>query len=47
LLVRSDSPIHDPRWTVEQVGMEDLVLAYMAQTETVESRRPGLSEVRP
>jgi ABC-2 type transport system ATP-binding protein len=29
LLVRSDGPIHDPAWTVEQIGLEDLVLAYM------------------
>ena len=32
LLVRTDAPIHDPAWTVGQVGLEDLVLAYMAQT---------------
>ncbi len=31
LLVRSDGPIHDPAWTVEDVGMEDVVLAYMRQ----------------
>jgi ABC-2 type transport system ATP-binding protein len=31
LLVRSDAPIHDPAWTVEQVNLEDLVLAYMRQ----------------
>lgn len=29
LLVRTSSPILDPAWTVEQVGLEDLVLAYM------------------
>jgi ABC-2 type transport system ATP-binding protein len=29
-LVRSDRPIYDPDWTVEQVSMEDLVLAYMS-----------------
>ncbi len=29
LLVRSSGPILDPAWTVEQVGLEDLVLAYM------------------
>ncbi|MGO9458139.1 MAG: ABC transporter ATP-binding protein [Acidimicrobiales bacterium] len=29
LLVRSDGPVLDPRWTIEQVGLEDLVLAYM------------------
>jgi len=29
LLVRSDGPILDPAWTVEQIGLEDLVIAYM------------------
>jgi ABC-2 type transport system ATP-binding protein len=29
LLVRTSQPILDPAWTVEQVGLEDLVLAYM------------------
>jgi ABC-2 type transport system ATP-binding protein len=31
LLVRSDGPITDSRWTVEAVNLEDLVLAYMGQ----------------
>ncbi len=31
LLIRTDDPILDPAWTVEQVSMEDLVLAYMGQ----------------
>jgi ABC-2 type transport system ATP-binding protein len=31
LLVRTDGPIHDPAWTVSEVGLEDLVLAYMKQ----------------
>jgi ABC-2 type transport system ATP-binding protein len=29
LLVRTAGPILDPAWTVEQIGLEDLVLAYM------------------
>jgi len=29
LLVRTDGPILDPAWTVEPVGLEDMVLAYM------------------
>jgi ABC-2 type transport system ATP-binding protein len=29
LLVRTDAPIHDPAWTVGQLSLEDLVLAYM------------------
>jgi ABC-2 type transport system ATP-binding protein len=31
LLVRSDGPVIDPKWTVEAVTLEDLVLAYMGQ----------------
>ena len=29
-IVRSGGPILDPRWTIAQVGLEDLVLAYMS-----------------
>jgi ABC-2 type transport system ATP-binding protein len=31
LLVRTGSPIDDPAWNVDQIGLEDLVLAYMSQ----------------
>jgi len=31
LLVRCDGPILDPSWSVEQLDLEDLVLAYMGQ----------------
>jgi ABC-2 type transport system ATP-binding protein len=31
LLIRTGTPIHDPAWTVDQVSLEDLVLAYMSQ----------------
>jgi ABC-2 type transport system ATP-binding protein len=47
LIVRSDSPIYDPNWAVEEVSLEDLVLAYMGQAGEPEHRRPRLSEVRP
>jgi ABC-2 type transport system ATP-binding protein len=30
LLVRASEPILDPAWTASAVGLEDLVLAYMA-----------------
>ena len=30
LLVTADGAIADPSWTVEQVGLEELLLAYMA-----------------
>jgi ABC-2 type transport system ATP-binding protein len=31
LLVRSSGPVLDPAWTISEVGLEDLVLAYMSQ----------------
>lgn len=43
LLVRSANPILDPAWTVEQVSLESLVLAYMSQARDAERvRRPEL-----
>ena len=42
LLIRTDAPIHDPAWTVAQVGLEDLVLAYMSQAAGPRRRRPVL-----
>jgi len=47
LLVRSQSPIYDPSWAVEPVGMEDLVLAYMSRAVDPQSPRPTLSRVEP
>jgi ABC-2 type transport system ATP-binding protein len=42
-LVRTDAPILDPAWTVEEIGLEDLVLAYMGQAASAaRSRRPIL-----
>jgi ABC-2 type transport system ATP-binding protein len=32
LLVRTDQPILDPRWIVSDIGLEDLVLAYMSSS---------------
>jgi ABC-2 type transport system ATP-binding protein len=34
LIVRSRKPIDGPQWSVEQLGLEDLVLAYMARSAT-------------
>jgi ABC-2 type transport system ATP-binding protein len=31
LVVRTDQPILDPAWTVENLDLEDLVLAYMTR----------------
>jgi ABC-2 type transport system ATP-binding protein len=46
LLVRTDAPIHDPAWTVGQLNLEDLVLAYMGQTAANRDHRPALEAVR-
>jgi ABC-2 type transport system ATP-binding protein len=43
-VVRTDAPIHDPAWTVTQLSLEDLVLAYM-ERRTAEHPRVAL-EVR-
>jgi len=34
LLVRVDGPVHDPLWTVHDVTLEDVILAYLADGET-------------
>lgn len=33
LLVRTNGPIVDPTWSVDEIGLEDLLLAYMAPVE--------------
>ena len=47
LLVHTDAPVHDPAWTVSQVSMEDVVLAYMSQAAGPEpGRKPALEVAR-
>jgi ABC-2 type transport system ATP-binding protein len=50
LIVRTDAPVLDPAWTVSQLGLEDLVLAYMGKpthtTPTGRNRRPTLEVQR-
>ena len=47
LIVQSRRPVLDPAWTVEQLNLEDLVLAYMSQaSETARGRRPVLEVQR-
>jgi ABC-2 type transport system ATP-binding protein len=56
-IVRTDGPVLDPAWTVEQLSLEDLVLAYMSQagraerdrratSRTGKSRRSGIGVLR-
>jgi ABC-2 type transport system ATP-binding protein len=45
LIVRTDQPILDPSWTVEQVGLEDLVLAYMGRASATRVTRPTFPRI--
>jgi ABC-2 type transport system ATP-binding protein len=45
VIVRADTGIHDPAWTVDTVSMEDLVLAYMSPAAGL-GRRPALETTR-
>jgi ABC-2 type transport system ATP-binding protein len=47
LFVRTDDPILDPAWTVEQVNLEDLVLAYMGRAASLDRNHSSMSVVRP
>ena len=42
LIVRTQQPILDPAWTVEQISLEDLVLAYMGRAAANRPVRPTL-----
>jgi ABC-2 type transport system ATP-binding protein len=46
LLVRTEATIHDPAWTVSQLDLEDLVLAYMGEPATNRNHRPALEVAR-
>ncbi len=47
LIVQTSHPVLDPTWTVEQLSMEDLVLAYMSQAANGHrSARPTLEVQR-
>ena len=39
LLVRCDGPVLDPAWTVEELSLEDIVLAYMGNTGSARRAR--------
>jgi len=47
MIVRTPQPVLDPAWTVEQLSLEDLVLAYMSQAANGHrSARPALEVQR-
>ncbi len=45
LVVRTVAPIHDPAWTVSQVSLEDMVLAYMSQNSGADPGHKPVLEV--
>ncbi len=45
--VQTEDPILDPSWTVEELGLEDVVLAYMGQAAAADRRsRPPIGLVK-
>ncbi|GAA1592041.1 ABC transporter ATP-binding protein [Kribbella sancticallisti] len=47
LLIRTDEPILDPAWTVSQLTLEDVVLAYMGRSSSApQNNRPVLEVQR-
>ena len=44
-LVRTEQPVLDPAWTVDALGLEDLVLAYMSGARTVDDRQRAALEM--
>ncbi|WP_248965681.1 ABC transporter ATP-binding protein [Sphaerisporangium perillae] len=45
LIIRTGAPIHDPAWSVSQISLEDLVLAYMSKPAHIDYR-PALEVQR-
>ncbi|MFJ8112978.1 ABC transporter ATP-binding protein [Streptomyces sp. NPDC096132] len=47
LVVRTDTAVPDPSWTVSPLGLEDIVLAYMTRpADAVRDTRPALEVLR-
>ncbi len=45
MLVRTDGPILDPAWAVQEVGLEDLVLGYLGQPDATALPAPRLAAI--
>jgi ABC-2 type transport system ATP-binding protein len=45
LLVRAGGPVNDPAWAVHDVGLEQLVLAYMRNPQATARPRPTLTAI--
>jgi ABC-2 type transport system ATP-binding protein len=46
LLVHLNGPVIDPVWEVTEVGLEDIILAYMEQDDTLSTRQLSLGAAR-
>jgi ABC-2 type transport system ATP-binding protein len=46
VLARTSGPVIDPAWTISQVGLEDIVLAYMSLDASAPRRRRPALEVQ-
>jgi ABC-2 type transport system ATP-binding protein len=46
VVVRTKAPVHDPSWAVGALGLEDLVLAYMAHSAGPQPASPALEVLR-
>ncbi|WP_225804931.1 ABC transporter ATP-binding protein [Streptomyces sp. NK15101] len=47
LLVRTDTAVRDPSWTVSPLGLEDIVMAYMTRpADAARDTRPALEVIR-
>jgi ABC-2 type transport system ATP-binding protein len=45
-VVRTESPVLDPAWSITALGLEDVVLAYMEGTGSATSASPALEVLR-
>ena len=46
VVIRTDQAVHDPSWAVGSLGLEDVVLAYMAHPTGPEQATPALEVLR-
>ena len=46
LLIRTEAPILDPAWTVSELTLEDLVLAYMSRPTAADRNVRPVLEVQ-
>jgi ABC-2 type transport system ATP-binding protein len=45
LLVRGNAPVVDPGWESDEVGLEEMVLAYMSQQSMGQDAAPSVARL--